>query len=394
MYVSICISVGLYESCVNHRTVTATATITAWHRTDVHCARALSSGRPYLAVAVVVDATGSSGSMYTSDVRDRLTQLTMMPVLQNSANKRSSGFTIDSLISRDRGDTPPGTSTKSPSPADIHTPPSGFDAIVRHQTELSRSQQRLPAAALAGNPLPASVSNIPHPAFWTHNGPAAMMHPEMQTPPGIPPHHLDQAALSHLLAQGVPPSVLGVSGMAPATHGLPLSPGFAHSGHLPQHVLGLTQKDNFPFYTWLLSRHGSLLNRGLTVEIYEYVGSVSVGSVSVGSVTEGSVSVGSVSVGSMAKGSVNVGSVSATVQLCVVTCRQFVHICHRVSTRMPNRLLKMASLSSHGDNIRQPKATPYLLALFLPVSRLIQSELGPSRLWVKLSSKFESSYTN
>ena len=203
-----------------------------------------------------------------------------MPVLQGSANKRSSGFSIDSLISRDVGRKSPGNgSSKSPNHSPPNrSPPSGIDSIAIHSRELQhhhqqhqQHQQRLAAAAAlgmtGGNPLQASVPGMPHPAFWGHSGSAAaaaMMHPGELTPPGAAQHpNVDSAALAHLLAQGVPPSALG--GLpSTSAHGFPVSPGFNPHGHVPQHLLGMTQKDNFPFYTWLLSRHGHFMNRGLS----------------------------------------------------------------------------------------------------------------------------------
>ncbi len=210
----------------------------------------------------------------------------MMPVLPNP--KRSTGFSIDSLMSKDRRGSPkpaPENTRHSPAPGRSQSLPQSVSLPSSRPGTIEQGTQPhcTPSHPLAVHPsqgvppragpgVLGHLYNPPHPAFINGAVPAQhhVFSPETSM---LPPHAgLDPATLAHLLPNGHPgPAALFGGGLGAATpaaglpglggHGLPSHPGLPP---LNPHLLGLTQKDNFPFYTWLLSRHGGMINRGLT----------------------------------------------------------------------------------------------------------------------------------
>ena len=210
-----------------------------------------------------------------------------MPVMPTA--KRPSGFSIDSLISKEK----PMSEKHCGPPRSLGLDPMRAEAALRASAASAAASSpptcgcpsTSPSAA-PRPPLPAQYATglhppMPHPAFLNATGtihpsiphPAAMgpSFPEgFQLPPGLEQHMHQQMLAAHAngLTAGLPGGYPGAGPMIPpGLGGLP--PGGHHPGMHGLHpglLTGVPQKDSFPFYTWLLSRHSSFLGHRLAGE--------------------------------------------------------------------------------------------------------------------------------
>ena len=169
-----------------------------------------------------------------------------MPVV----SKRQSGFSIESLVSKDC----PVSGSSSPS-ISSHCCPS-------NQTPTAAAAMLQGLRPVHGHPMMSQLqqpNGMPHPAFLA--GAGGSPYPE-----GLPPGFEMPNAAAAFAGSAAAAAAAAASGMGLGS-GLPGMPG--SPGSLPPHLLGapgLHHKESFPFYTWLLARHGSYLSHRLTGE--------------------------------------------------------------------------------------------------------------------------------
>ena len=206
----------------------------------------------------------------------------MMPIVP--ATKRSNGFSIDSLMSRDSRKSPgPSTSRRSPDSAPGSPPdPPGAQRESPSRSPPSRDREaRHSLGSVGGSPRSQGGDLSPRGAM-TMGGAGSSFHPvhpgasllnglkglygsaggHETIPHGFPEglagalgiHHPSHPAHAAAAAAAV-----GATGLHPHHPGLPGIPGVPPAAHggLPPHPLLLgAQRDPFSMYPWLLSRQG------------------------------------------------------------------------------------------------------------------------------------------
>ena len=166
-----------------------------------------------------------------------------MPVLPSP--KRAPGFSIDSLMSKE------GSTSGSSAPATVTNSFSGMGHGIPPEALLGARIGGLPGGI---TPVSAAHMAAPHPAFL--NGATTLYHDGL---PSIPAEH--QAMLPNMS----PANLLGhpfPGGLSPfGPH-----PGLTAPGVHPNMLGGLAaaQQKDFPFYSWLISRHSGYLNHRFT----------------------------------------------------------------------------------------------------------------------------------
>ena len=210
---------------------------------------------------------------------------TMMPIVP--ATKRSNGFSIDSLMSRDSRKSPgPSTSRRSPESAPGSPPgPPGAQRESPSRSPPSRDREaRHSLGSVGGSPRSQGGDLSPRGGggAMTMGGAGSSFHPvhpgasllnglkglygsaggHEAIPHGFPEglagalgiHHPSHPAHAAAAAAAV-----GATGLHPHHPGLPGIPGVPPAAHggLPPHPLLLgAQRDPFSMYPWLLSRQG------------------------------------------------------------------------------------------------------------------------------------------
>lgn len=161
----------------------------------------------------------------------------------STTTKKAKEFSIDSLVSKE----------SSPPPA------------VPVTTMESRRYLPKPEAHVAAPhpnglfPSPVSTAAQPHPAFMG----AGTTLTSGQNPMVLPPIHGLLPSGASALPGGFPPMSPTEARPSPLLHPGMMA-GHPHPAMFTNGIPNpaLANKDNFPFYTWLLARHSSYLNHG------------------------------------------------------------------------------------------------------------------------------------
>ena len=205
----------------------------------------------------------------------------MMPIVP--ATKRSNGFSIDSLMSRDTRKSPgPSTSRRSPESAPGSPPPAAPGPQRESPSRSPPSRDRDAREARHSLGSPRSQGGDLSPRGMTMGGAGSSFHPvhpgasllnglkglygsaggHEAIPHGFPEglagalgiHHPSHPA--HAAAAAAAVGATGLHPHHPGLPGIPSVPPAAHGG-LPPHPLLLgAQRDPFSMYPWLLSRQG------------------------------------------------------------------------------------------------------------------------------------------
>lgn len=161
-----------------------------------------------------------------------------------STSKKNKEFSIDSLVSKDNNSTVDAVDESR----NIH----------RNECYLPKPEPQL--GSFFSPNFPSSVSH-PHPAFMgasttLNSGQGPLILPPIH---GILPHSTSMVGtIPHLSTGDVRSNHLLQQGLVAGHHSV------VHPNGIQQSSQGLPNKDNFPFYTWLLARHSSYMNHGYT----------------------------------------------------------------------------------------------------------------------------------